>query len=150
MENNQFQHLDQSELQLPQTAYIHDIDSRVFQAIALQCIVKTEGLSPIEGNLLDSFLGRDGADRLKGIYVEQNQKEHSVNFRIEINISYGLSIPEKSKEIQELIAQEVVKLTGLHVGAIHVIFKNIYQPKMQGKEKNEIEGEAELSYAEEI
>ncbi len=126
---NQFRHLDTSELTLPETLFIHDIDSRVFQAIALQCIVSTEGLAPLEANLLDSFFGRDSTERAKGIHVEQSEKEHSVNFRIEVNIAYGISIGPKAKELQEKVSIEVSRLTGLHVACVHVIFKNIFHHK---------------------
>ncbi len=126
---NQFRHLDTSELTLPETLFIHDIDSRVFQAIALQCIVSTEGLASLAANLLDSFLGRDSTERAKGIHVEQSEKEHSVNFRIEVNIAYGIAIGPKAKELQEKVSVEVSRLTGLHVACVHVIFKNIFHQK---------------------
>lgn len=126
---NQFRHLDTNELTLPETLFIHDIDSRVFQAIALQCIVSTDGLASLEANLLDSFLGRDSTERAKGIHVEQSEKEHSVNFRIEVNIAYGIAIGPKAKELQEKVSVEVSRLTGLHVACVHVIFKNIFHPK---------------------
>lgn len=130
---NQFNHLDRSEIHFPETVFVHDIDSRVFQAIALQCILRTEGLAPLEANLLDSFLGRDGSDRFKGVYVEQNDKQQSVDVTVEVNVAYGIHIPEKSAEIQERIAHEITQLTGLHVGSVHVIFKNLFHPKPQEK-----------------
>lgn len=116
--------MDAKELELPETTFIRDIESKVFQAITLQCLAKIEGISLLENNLFDSLLGRE-FDRVKGIYVEQDQKKHSVRVRIEINIEYGISIPKKSEEIQSKIVEEISTLTGLHVASVHVIFKSL-------------------------
>lgn len=122
------QKFDSKELELPDTVFIRDIETRVFQTIALQTLSQIEGVSMVEGNLIDSFLGRDGPDRIKGIYVEQDQKNSSVKLKLEVNIAYGISLPEKSEEIQNKVSKEVSKLTGLHVGTVHVVFKNLIVP----------------------
>ena len=125
MVHDKLKKFDSKEIELPETVFIRDVETRVFQSIALQCLAKIEGVSIIEGNLIDNLLGRDGTDRVKGIYVEQDQKNHSVNLLLEVNIVYGISIPAKAEEIQNKIAEEVSELTGLHVGSVHVIFKNL-------------------------
>lgn len=126
--------MDAREIELPETVFIRDIETRVFQAIALQCLAKIEGIGLLEGNLFDSLLGRD-LDRVKGIYVEQDQKKHSVDVRVEINIQYGLSIPEKSEEIQTKLVEEISRWSGLHVAVVHVIFKNMIIPPVETAEK---------------
>ena len=118
------QKFDTKELELPDTLFIRDIESRVFQTIALQTLSSIEGVSMLEGNLIDSFLGRDGPDRIKGIYVEQDQKNHSVKLKLEINVAYGICLPAKAEEIQSKIAEEVSRLTGIHVSCVHIVFKN--------------------------
>lgn len=124
------------------TIFARDIDSRVFQAIAFQCLTQIEGIELVGGNLLDNLFGRESYEKIKGIYVDQDQKTHSVNLKIELNISYGVSIPEKSEEIQQKIHKEICELTGLHVGSIHVIFKNLIAKKpvnlTEEIEKNEV------------
>ncbi len=130
--------VDTKELELPDTVFIRDIETRVFQTIALQTLSTIEGVSMMEGNIIDSFLGRDGPDRIKGISVEQDQKNHSVKLKIEVNIDYGISLPEKSDEIQNQIAHEISKLTGLHVSCIHIVFKNLVLPQPEGVEEVEI------------
>lgn len=125
MVHDKLKKFDAKEIDLPETTFIRDVESKVFQSIALQCLAKIEGISVIEGNLIDNLLGRDGTDRVKGIYVEQDQKNHSVNLRVEVNVVYGVSIPQKAEEIQNKIAEEVSALTGLHVGCVHVVFKNL-------------------------
>jgi uncharacterized alkaline shock family protein YloU len=121
---DQLKNMDSREIELPETVFVRDIETRVFQAIALQCLSKIEGIGLLEGNFFDSLLGRD-VERIKGIYVEQDQEKHSVNVRVEIRIRYGISIPEKAEEIQTKLAREVSAWTGLHVASVHVIFKDL-------------------------
>jgi uncharacterized alkaline shock family protein YloU len=94
-----------------------------------KCLSKIKGISLLEGNMLDSFLGREGPERIKGIVVEQDSKSHSVNIKIELSIAYGLSIPEKAKEIQSRLVDDITRLTGLHVAGVHVVFKNLLPEK---------------------
>src|SRR5271170_4850665 len=119
---DQLKNMDAREIQLPETVFIRDIETRVFQGIALQCLAKIEGIGLLEGNLFDSLLGRE-LDRVKGIHVEQDQKKHSVDIRVEINIEYGISIPEKAEELQTKLVEEISRWSGLHVAVVHVIFK---------------------------
>lgn len=126
---DQFDEIDSKEVDLPDTIFIRDIESRVFQAITIKCLCGIEGISLIEGTLIDNLLGREGLERIKGIHVEQDSKSHSVNLKIELNVAYGISIPEKAEEIQTKIIKEITKLTGLHVACIHVVFKNLLPDK---------------------
>lgn len=125
---DQLKNMDTREIELPETVFIRDIDTRVFQAIALQCLAKIEGIGLLEGNLFDSLLGRE-VERVKGIHVVQDQKKHSIEVRVEINVLYGVNIPEKAEEVQEKLAEEMSKWTGLHVSSVHVIFKDLIPPQ---------------------
>ena len=75
--------------------------------------------------VIDYFLGREPAERISGIYVEQDPKTHSIQVKIEVGVAYGIVIPQKAQEIQQKVAQELSQLTGLHVSLVHVIFKNL-------------------------
>jgi uncharacterized alkaline shock family protein YloU len=125
---NPLKQIDTKELELPETVFIRDIESKVFQSIVLQSLSQIEGVETLEGNLFDSLLG-DGLDGVKGIHVDQDQKNHSVNVRIEINVAYGICIPDKAEEIQNKILQDISHLTSLHVGSVHVVFKNLISSK---------------------
>lgn len=116
--------VDTKEFELPETSFIRDIENKVFQSIVLQCLAQIEGISLVEGNFIDHLLGRS-AEGVKGIYTEQNDKNQAVSIKVEVNILYGTSIPEKAEEIQTKIAEEVTKLTGLHVASVHVVVKNV-------------------------
>ena len=156
---DQFDEIDSKEIDLPDTVFIRDIESRVFQAITIKCLSSIEGISLIGGNLIDNLLGREGLERIKGIYVEQDSKSHSVNLKIELNVAYGISLPNKAEEIQTKIIKEITRLTGLHVACVHVVFKNLLLDKElqrlieegQEDEKEMTEGKTQMDdYAEEF
>lgn len=140
---DQLKHMDSREVELPDTMYIRDIETRVFQGIVLHTLAKIEGIGLLEGNLFDSLLGRE-LEHVKGIHVEQDQKKHSVNIRVEINVLYGISIPDKAEEVQTKLAKEVSRWTGLHVASVHVIFKELIPPL--GKTMAQEEALAETSF----
>lgn len=116
---------DSKEIKPPETVFVRDIENKVFQTIILQALSRIKGIALIEGNFIDNFLGRDSVEGVKGIYAEQDQHNHSVAVKVEINICYGLAIPQKAEEIQTLIAEEITKMTGLHVACVHAVFKNV-------------------------
>lgn len=117
--------LDSRELKFPETLYIRDIEDRVFQGIVLECIRNIEGVAPVEGSFISSIFSPSPQEGIKGITIEQNLKEQSVGIRVEVNICYGASIPDKAEELQSKIAEEVTRLTGLHVSSVHVVFKHV-------------------------
>lgn len=124
--------VDTKEFEIPETIFIRDIENKVFQSIVLQCLSEIQGISLVEGNFIDHLLGRS-AEGVKGINAEQHEKNHSIHIKVEVNILYGLPIPEKAEEIQTKIAEEITRLTGLHVGAVHVVFKNVISPEQLRK-----------------
>ncbi len=132
---NDFEDIDTKEMDIPETIYIRDIETRVFQSITIKCLSSIEGIALLEGTLMDNLLGREGLERIKGIYVEQDAKNMSVSIKVELNVYYGISLPKKSEEIQEKIVREITRLSGLHVSSVHVVFKNLLleRPKMEEK-----------------
>lgn len=117
--------IDTKEFELPETHYIRDIDSSVLQAIVLQCLSQIGGVALLDGGLLDTLLGFDKGQSVRGIFVAQDPKTHSVDIKVEVSVHYGVVMPAKAEEIHTLITHEVTKLTGLHVSAVHVVFKNL-------------------------
>ena len=149
---DKFNTIDSKEIDLPETTLLRDIESRVFQAMVLQVLNKIEGVSLSSSSLIDSILGREAHERYTGISIEQDQKMHSISIRIEINIKYGISIPQKAEEIQNKIVEEISTLSGLHVSKVHVVFKNLILdlPKVlienSDDEKNEDDEKSEEEY----
>lgn len=124
--------LDTKEFELPETVFIRDIENKVFQSIVLQCLSQIDGISLVEGNFIDHLLGRS-AEGVKGIIAEQDEKSQSVDIKVEVNILFGLSIPEKADEIQTKVSEEITKITGLHVGSVHVVFTNVISSEQATK-----------------
>lgn len=120
--------VDTKEFELPKTTFSRDIETRVIQIIILYCVGKIEGVGLMEGNLIDTLFGRE-VERVKGIHVEQDSKNHLVKVNIEINVAYGVCIPEKAEVVQNMIVREITSLTGLHVASVHVVIKGIIPPK---------------------
>ena len=123
--NNPLKRIDTKEVELPETLFIRDIENKVFQSIVVQCLLNIEGIALVEGNLIDYFLGREPAERISGISVEQDPKTHSIQVKIEVSVAYGIVIPQKAEEIHQKVAQELSHLTGLHVSSVHVVFKSL-------------------------
>lgn len=117
--------VDTKEFELPETTYIRDIDTKVFQGIILQCLSQIEGISPVEGNFIDNILGRSATEISNGIHSEQDSSSQSVSVKIDVNIYYGISIPEKAEEIQSKVVEEITRLTGLRVSSVHIVFRNL-------------------------
>jgi uncharacterized alkaline shock family protein YloU len=125
---NHLSMLNTKELLIPDTVFVRDIENRVFQGIVLQCLSTIQGISLLEGNFMDSIFSRGVLEGVKGIQSEQDSKSHCINIKIEVDINYGIPIPEKAEEIQTRITDEITHLTGLHVASVHVIFKNVILP----------------------
>lgn len=123
--HNPLKQIDTKEVELPDTTYVRDIETKVFQSIVVQCLLRIEGIALVEGNLIDNLFGREPAERITGISVEQDLKTHSISVKLEVNVAYGVCIPEKADEIHTKVTQELSRLTGLHVSLVHVVFKNL-------------------------
>lgn len=123
--------LDPKEVDLPDTLFAWDIETRVFQTIVVRCLSQIEGVEPVEGGLLDSLLGRDVLESPKGIVVDQDPKSKTVSIKVEVNVAYGVSIPQKAEEVQLKVAEAVSHFTGLQVSRVHVVFRNLIPQKPQ-------------------
>ncbi len=128
--------VDTKEFELPETVFIRDIENRVFQGIVVKCLSNIEGVSPVTGNFIDNILGRDSLEGIRGIHIEQDSKHQCVFVKIEVNVGFGISIPQKANEIQTAVTEEITELTGLHVSEIHVVFKNIVSNEQLKKVAN--------------
>ena len=73
---------------------------------------------------IKSKIERHGPKRRPQETVPREPQE-TISAKIEVAISYGISIPEKAEEIQTNVVQELVRMTGLHVSHIHVVFKEL-------------------------
>lgn len=116
---------DTKEFEFPETVFISDIDTKLLQSIVLQCLSKIEGIAIVEGTFIDSIFGRGGTEKGASIHAEQDNKNQTVSIKVEVNIRYGVSIPQKAEEIHSRIVESVTKLTGLHVSTVQVVFRDL-------------------------
>lgn len=130
---NKTSKVDTKEFEIPETVFVRDIENQVFQGIVLQCLSKITGISLLEQNFIGNLLGRSEGPSFRGIVAEQDMQNHSISLKVEVNIDYGISIPEKSEEIQHKVADDITKLTGLHVAQVHVIIKNVILPGQEAR-----------------
>lgn len=128
--------VDTKEFELPETTYSRDIDNRVFQGIVLQCLAKIPGVALIESNMLGNLLSGTGG--VKGIHTVQDLSSHSVSITVEVQVAYGVVIPEKAEEIQTTIVKEISRLCGLHVAEVHVIFKGLIPNQAESERKEDL------------
>jgi uncharacterized alkaline shock family protein YloU len=154
-ESKAYQKVDTKEFELPETLFVRDIENKVFQVIVLESLSRIDGIGLVEGNLIDSLIGRDSIEGVKGIFIEQDNRNHSVGIKVEVNIAYGFPIPEKAEEIQTKISEEITKLTGLHVSAVHVVFKGmisslVKKPTISSTHVNESIQSIEEQYTDEF
>lgn len=141
--------LDTKEFEIPETVFIRDIDTNLLQEIVLQCLTKIPGIAVVEGNFIDSIFGRGATDKGASIQVEQDSKHQTVGIKVEVNISYGLSLPEKADEIQSKISEEITRLTGLHVSTVHVVFRGLISNEQARKFAGHLEALGKQTNAEE-
>jgi uncharacterized alkaline shock family protein YloU len=140
--------LDMKELQLAETIFSRDIDNKVLQGIVVTSLSQIPGIGLIEGTLFDNILGR--VDKVKGITIEQDQKSQAVHVRIEVAVLYGVSIPEKAEEIQNLVVQNITSATGLRVAEVHVVFKELLMAKKTHEKKEQKQTDSPLGLQDEF
>jgi len=121
--------IDTREFDLPETVYSRDIENRVFQGIIVKTLSQISGIGLLEGRFFDNLVGR--IDRIKGISTQQDPTTQSLKVRIEVSIQYGISIPEKAEEIQAAVVEDLVKMTGVRVSEVHVVFKGLTSEEEQ-------------------
>ena len=122
-----------TEFEYPETIFVRDIDNKVFQHLVVRVISAIGGVTLSEGNLIDNLLQIANPDGISGVIITQDSKNHSVAVRVELNVAYGISIPDKAEEVQARISEEITRYTGLHVSEVHVVVKDILLPN-EGRE----------------
>lgn len=119
------QRFDTKELELPETLFVRDIDNRVFQHLVAQLLARVPDIGLVEGGFIHNILGRGSAESVSAIHAEQDSQAKSLKIRVDLNVAYGVPIPDKAEEIHNLLNRELTRLTGLHVASIHLVFRGL-------------------------
>lgn len=131
------------ELELPDTLFVRDIDNRVFQHLVAQALARVPDVALVEGGFMHNILSRGNTDSVSAIHAEQDSQAKSLKIRVDLNIAYGVAIPEKAEEIQNLLNEELTRLTGLHVASIHLVFRGLIP---QASSERDVERDSQEEY----
>lgn len=94
----------------------------VIAGIAAAEIKGIVGMNPgVTGGITQIFAGKKNAS--KGVKV--NVEEESASIDINVNVEYGVKIPEVVAQVQENVKKTVESMTGLVVSAVNIYVQNI-------------------------
>lgn len=95
------------------------IAADVVAMIAGLAATEIDGVHSMAGNVTNDLIAMLGKRNLaKGVKVQMERGV--VNVDIMINVKYGYSIPEVSKQVQDKVAQQIETMTGLRVADVDV------------------------------
>lgn len=95
------------------------IASDVVAVIAGLAANEIEGVHSMVGNITNEIIEKLGMKTMsKGVKVAL--AGNAVHVDITINMMYGYSIPEISKQVQERVSQQIESMTGLIVPEVNV------------------------------
>lgn len=102
------------------------IDPEVIASIVAMEIDKMQNVDTV-GNIFGAFSSKNKAN--KGIKVELNNDK--VKIDVNVNVDYGMRIPDVAFEIQSKLKKQVENMTGFVVNEVNVHVQGIRDPKEQ-------------------
>ena len=95
------------------------LDADLVTVIAALAATEVDGVSSMAGKLTHEFIQRmSGRSLSQGVKTQIDGNE--VSFDLSVNVDFGRSITEVSKEIQERVKNTVETMTGLTVREVAV------------------------------
>lgn len=95
------------------------IADEVVAIIAALAATEVEGVSKMSGNTTNEIVSKLGMKNLsKGVKIEIEEENVSVN--LNLILSYGVSIPKISSEVQERVKNALETMTGLSVKEVNI------------------------------
>ena len=105
------------------------MDSDLITVIAALAATEVDGVSSMAGNLTHELIRRMGMRSLSS-GVRTLIEGEEVSFDLSVNVDFGRSITDVSKEIQERVKNTVETMTGLTVKEVAVRIADV---DMQGR-----------------
>ena len=97
---------------------------QVVAVIAGIAATEVEGVESLVGNITNEIVAKMGIKNLsRGIRLKM--VDDTVFVQITVNIRYGYSIPDISRNIQEKVSQAIENMTGLSVAEVNVIVSDV-------------------------
>ena len=101
----------------------------------MACSVK--GVSKISGSsFVDNIAEMVGSKKIHDRSIVVEMGESSVSVEVSINLYYGVSLPQVASAVQEAISGEIARLTGLKVGRVNIVVREIEDPEEEEQEEN--------------
>ena len=103
------------------------IADEVIAIIAGLAASEVKGVASMAGNATRDLIEKLGVKSLtKGVKVQVEDQE--VNVAMNVNLKYGFSVPETSKEIQDKVKTAIETMTGLSVTGVNIKIVNVVMP----------------------
>ena len=103
------------------------IADEVIAIIAGLAASEVKGVASMAGNATRDLIEKLGVKSLtKGVKLQVEDQE--VNVAMNVNLKYGFSVPETSKEIQDKVKTAIETMTGLSVTGVNIKIVNVVMP----------------------
>lgn len=111
---------------VPGVVKIHE---NVIATIVRRIACSVEGVSKISGSsFVDNIAEMVGSKKMHDRSIVVEMGDSSVSVEVSINLLYGVHLPKVAAAVQEAVAKEITKLTGLKVAKINIIVREIEDP----------------------
>ncbi|SDY56494.1 Uncharacterized conserved protein YloU, alkaline shock protein (Asp23) family [Evansella caseinilytica] len=97
-----------------------EISPEVIEVIAGLAASEVEGVATMRGNFASGVAERLGRKNNHGKGVKVDLKENDINVDVFVIISYGVSIPDVCKKIQENIFQTLKNMTAIELKEVNI------------------------------
>ena len=116
------------------------IDNDIVAMFAGQAALDTDGVAGMSGGLTEDFTKLiSGKNTTKGVQVEVDETDATINLKVVIKAEYKLH--EVSKDLQLNVKEKVESMTGLHVVKVNVFVEGVEIKKKEKEEKEEVQEE---------
>ena len=113
------------------TVRIHE---NVIATIVRKMACSVKGVSKISGSsFVDNIAEMVGSKKIHDRSIVVEMGESSVSVEVSINLYYGVSLPQVASAVQEAISGEIARLTGLKVGRVNIVVREIEDPAFWGR-----------------
>ena len=106
------------------------IHENVIDTIVRKMACSVKGVSKISGSsFVDNIAEMVGSKKIHDRSIVVEMGDSSVSVEVSINLFYGVSLPQVAAAVQEAIATEISRLTGLKVGRVNIVVREIEDPE---------------------
>lgn len=126
--------MEQNQERATHVVYSKDEDGQVVIADEVVAIIagiaatETEGVDSMNGGWSGEIISLMGIkDLAKGVSISIEDRHVSVD--LSLNVKYGYSIPEVSKNVQDKVAQAIESMTGLNVLDVNIEITGVVTPE---------------------